>query len=145
MSKEAIRNLPNQNSSDNVWIAWYDALKKHFGKKKANALFSENWSAKGGNSSSANTTNLRSYMEKNGLEISGGFFGEAKDKAFDVADFFGDYFTAGKWIAIGLISIVAVSAGAFVFQLATKSSVRREAVDIGSAIATRGLSQAVKK
>lgn len=145
MSKDAIRNLPNLNSSDNVWITWHTALKKHFGRKKANALFSANWDAKGGNSSSANTSTLRSYMKKNGVEISGGFFGESKDKAIDIANFFGDYLTAGKWIAIGLVSIIAVSAGVFVFQLATKSSVRREAVDIGSAVATRGVSQIGKK
>ena len=144
MSKELIRNLPNQNSIDKVWITWYDALKKQFGKQKANALFSANWDAKNGNGSVANTTDLRRYMEKNGLDISGGFFGEAKDRAYDVADFVGDYFTVGKWLGIGLLAVVGVSIGALVFQLATRSSVRREAVDIGSAVATRGLSNVGK-
>lgn len=145
MSKEIIRNLPTQNSSDKVWMTWYDALEKQFGKQKANALFSANWDAKNGDGSVANTTDLRSHMEKKGLDISGGFFGEAKDRAYDVADFFGDYFTVGKWVGIGLLTVIGVSVGALVFQLATKSSVRREAVNIGSAVATRGLSTVGKK
>lgn len=145
MSREQIINIPTQNSSDKNWISWYDSLKKHFGRKKANALFSANWDSKKGDSSDANTTTLRNYMSDNGVEISGGFFGEAKDKAFDVANFFGDYFTIGKYIGVGLAGVVALSIGAFVFQLATRSSVRKEAVDIGTAIGTRGMSKIGKK
>lgn len=145
MSREQIRKIPTQNSIDITWISWYDSLKKQFGRRKANALFSANWDSKNGNSSDANTTTLRNHMSDNGVEISGGFFGEAKDRIFGVADFFGDYFTIGKYIGLGLAGVVAISIGAFVFQIATKSSVRKEAVNIGSAIATRGASTGGKR
>jgi len=89
MSRERIINIPKNNSSDSVWITWYDALKTKFGRKKANSLFTANWDAQDGSNSDANTTTLRQHLEKEGkLDIKGSFAGEIKDKAFDVANFF---------------------------------------------------------
>lgn len=138
MAYENIKKVPVNNSTDLVWINWFDSLKKTFGKKKARSLFSANWDAQDGDGSNANTSDLRGHLKDNGIDISGGVLGEAKDKFFDAGDFVGDYLTIGKWIGIGLVSVVAVSIGAVVFQLATKSSVRKEALGIGKTIATRG-------
>jgi len=143
MSKELIRNIPINSSSDSVWITWYDNLRKQFGKKKANALFTANWDAQNGFSSNANTSDLRSHLEKKGgIEISGGFLGETKDKVLDVGNFFGDYFTVGKYLGLALGVIVVGGLGLFVYNVARKPE---SAVRIGTAIATRGVSEAVPK
>ena len=139
MAYENIKAVPIQNSSDLLWITWYDDLKKTFGKKKANALFASNWDSQNGDGSNANTTDLRAHLKDNGLDISGGVLGEAKDKIFGVSDYFGDYFTVAKWFGIGLGGIIVVSVGALVFQLATSSKVRKEAISIGKTVATKGI------
>jgi len=136
-----IRNIPQSTSSDKVWITWYKALKSTFGKGKANELFAMNWDSKNGDNSSANTTELRTLLSENGMEISGGLFGESKDALLNVGDFIGDYFTIGKWLGIGLVSVVVVSVGAIVWQVATSSDFRKDVVRTGSAVATRGLTE----
>ena len=94
MSKELIRNIPTNSSSDVVWISWYDALRKTFGRKKANALFTANWDAQNGFTSDANTSDLRKHLkDKGGIEIAGSTLGEVKDKLIGVGDFFGDTFS----------------------------------------------------
>lgn len=143
MSKELIRKIPKRTESDVVWIAWYDALRNQFGRKKANALFSANWDAQNGFNSDANTRDLREHLKNKGnLEISGGLTGEIKDKVFDVGNFFGDYLTVGKYLGIGLGIIVVGGLGLFVYNIARKPET---AVRVGSAIATRGLSEGVSK
>lgn len=143
MSKELIRNIPTNNSSDVVWISWYDALRKQFGKKKANALFTANWDAQNGFNSDANSSDLRTHLkDKGGIEISGGVLGETKDRLLDVGNFFGDYFTVGKYLGIGLAVIVVGGVGLFIYNLAKDPD---KAVRIGSAVATRGMSEAVPK
>ncbi len=143
MSREIIINIPKNNSSDNTWITWYDALKRKFGRKKANSLFTANWDAQGGDGSSANTTNLRQHLDKEGkLDISGGFGGELKDRVFDVANFFGDYISVGKYLGLGLGVILVGGIGLFVYNLAKDPD---KAVRIGTAVATRGMSEAVPK
>lgn len=143
MSKQLIRNIPTRNQSDVVWIAWYDALRKQFGRKKANALYSANWDAQNGSNSDANTRDLREHLKNKGkLEISGGFTGELKDKVFDVGNFFGDYLTVGKYLGIALGVIVVGGLGLFIYNIARKPET---AVRVGSAIATRGMSEGIPK
>lgn len=143
MSKELIRKIPTNSSSDVVWISWYDALRKTFGKKKANSLFTANWDAQNGFTSDANTSDLRSHLEKKGgIEISGGTLGEVKDKVIDVGNFFGDYLTVGKYLGLALGVIMVGGIGLFVYNIARKPE---SAVRIGSALATRGMSEAVSK
>jgi len=143
MSKELIRNIPSNTSSDVVWISWYDALRKTFGRKKANALFTANWDAQNGFTSDANTSDLRSHLkDKGGIEIAGSTLGEVKDKLIGVGDFFGDAFSIGKYLGLALGVIVVGGLGLFVYNVARKPE---SAVRIGTAIATRGVSEAVPK
>jgi len=143
MSRERIINIPRNNSSDSVWITWYDALKSKFGRKKANSLFTANWDAQNGSGSDANTTTLRQHLKKEGkLDIKGSVAGEIKDKFFDVGNFLGDYITVGKYLGLGLGVILVGGIGLFVYNLAKDPE---KAVKVGSAIATRGMSEAVPK
>lgn len=143
MSRERIINLPKNNSSDSVWITWYDALKSKFGRKKANSLFTANWDAQDGSNSDANTRDLREHLKNKGkLEISGGFTGELKDKVFDVGNWIGDSLVVGKYVGYALGIIVLGGIGLFVYNLAKDPE---KAIKIGTAIATKGKSEAIPK
>ena len=145
MSVAIIKNIPKRSSSDQVWIQWYDALRKEFGRKKANQLLVANWDAVDGDSSNANTTTLRKHLERYGIDVDGGVIGGVKDWALGVGGYFGDIFNASKIIGIGLASVVAISMGILIFQIATRKSVRSEAIKVGTAIGTRGVSEIGKK
>lgn len=141
MSFQSIQNIPNRNDSDQVWINWYKDLRSTLGAKKANDIFSRAWSAQNASDSDANTTYLREEMEKYGIDISGGFLGESLDFGRQVTGYFGDMFTAGKWLSIGMGVVIVGSLGLFLYQLATKPEVRKEAGEIGALIGTRGMSK----
>jgi hypothetical protein len=141
MAYASVQNIPTRNDTDAVWINWYKDLKTTLSNKQANDVFSRAWSGQNASSSSANTAYLREFMKKNGIEIDGGLIGEFADFGRFGVQQIGDIFTYSKWLSLGLGAIVAVSVGALIFQLATKSSVRREAVDIGTTVATRGLNK----
>lgn len=142
MSFTSIQNIPTRNNSDQVWINWYKQLRSALGSKKANDIFSRAWSSQNAGDSDVNTTFLREEMEKYGIDISGGFLGESLDFGRQVKGYFGDIFTVGKYGTILLYGVVIVSVAGLVFQIAFRPSVRREAVDIGTTIGTRGLSKA---
>ena len=143
MSRELIREIPTASSNDLVWMAWYDALKKEFGKKKAVGLFTSNWNAQqiqtGG---ITNTDTLRNHFKKDGVEIDGGIIGNAKDKVDSIADFIGDYLVMAKYLGLGLGVIIVGGLGLLVYNLAKDPE---KAVRVGSAVATRGMSEAGKK
>lgn len=143
MSRVAIINVPKNNSSDIVWMAWYDALKSKFGRKRANTLFSANWDAQQGAGSDANSSKLRGHLRDKGkLEISGSVLGEIKDKALDLGDWIGDAFVMGRYVSYALGGILVCGIGLFVYNLAKDPD---KAVRIGTAVATRGMSEAVPK
>ena len=141
MSFESIRNLPNSNSSDVAWLNWYKDLRSTLGKKNANQLFIQHWEAEDGFGSDANTTYLREELDKYNLKISGGTLGSVADFGNDVSSFFGDLFTAGKWLTIGMGTVVVVAVGGLLIQIAFNKKVRGEAIRVGSAVATRGATE----
>ena len=138
MSYQSIQHIPNRNDSDQVWINWYKDVRSTLGAKKANDIFSRAWSSQNASDSDANTTQLREQMEKYGIDISGGFLGESLDFGRQVTGYFGDMFTAGKWLSIGLGVIIVGSVGMLLYQVAKNP---KDAVDIGATVATRGMNK----
>jgi hypothetical protein len=141
MSFKSIQNIPTFTDSDTTWINWYKQLRAALGAKKANDVFSRAWSSLNINNSDANTSHLRETMEKYGIDISGGILGESLDLTRQIGGHIEDVFTVSKWLSIGLASVVVVSLGALIWQIATKPSVRKEAIDIGATVATRGMNK----
>jgi hypothetical protein len=76
MEIPALQNIPNVNSTDSQWIAWYNLLSKRYGKKNANGIFLSAWERRRGSSNylsgtKANTTTLRNFLEEQGIKIDG--------------------------------------------------------------------------
>jgi len=140
MSFESIRILPTFESSDNAWLTWYNDTKNTLNRKQANRLFGMLWDNVNGYDSDANTSYLREEMAEHGVEIATNTLGDVSDWAIGVKDYFGDFFTAGKWIGFTMAGITVVAVGGLLLQIAFKKDVRAEAVQIGTLIGTRGMS-----
>jgi hypothetical protein len=115
-----IESIPSKTSSAAIWKEFHVQLKDNYGKKQANAVFSKSWELRGGKGANGNTNELRTYLEKQGITIDKDGFASIFDSVTDVFDFFDDFLIAGKWISIGLASVVALGVGMFVINIARK-------------------------
>jgi hypothetical protein len=98
-------SVPTASSKPENWIQWHVDLKKIFGKKKANSLWLYAWSKRGGINSTANTSSLRSYMDKQGVDITTTSLSEIADVVGNVVEF---GFGVGKIVIIGTMSLVGL-------------------------------------
>jgi hypothetical protein len=98
-------SVPTASSKSENWIQWHKDLKKMFGKKKANSLWLFAWAKRGGVNSSANTSDLRNYMEGQGVNITTTTLNDITDTIGDVLGF---SFGVGKIVIIGTLSVVGL-------------------------------------
>jgi hypothetical protein len=99
-------NIPTGASESQDWIQWHKDLKKLFGKKKANSVWTYAWSKRGGVDARANDRTLSNYMEKEGVDITRTSLAELSE---GVLDFGSDIMTTSKWIwiiSVGAISLI---------------------------------------
>lgn len=113
------KNIPQINSKADEWISWHQSLKSKFGKKTANALWTKAWSKRG--SSSANTSQLRSYMSGNGINIDSSAWDKIVDMGGDIGDFITGGIKLGGYLSVGLIILAAGSAAIAVYNITKKS------------------------
>lgn len=111
MDTTALLNIPTKTSSDGEWLEWYKLMKSSFGKKTARIRFVNAWNKRGGKDSTANTNNLRTEMEKDGVVIESGVIGTITDFGVDVVDGISDAFSIGKYatITIGVILVAGLA------------------------------------
>ena len=98
-------SVPTASSKSENWIQWHKDLKKMFGKKKANSIWLFAWAKRGGVNSSANTNDLRDYMEGQGVNITTTTLNDITDTIGDVLGF---GFGVGKIVIIGTLSVVGL-------------------------------------
>jgi len=118
MDKQTILNIPNSHSTSATWIEWHKALRREFGKKKANYLFVQAWDKRAGAGSDASTNELREYMKDNGVTLDTTTLEDIGDTAISVKDFFGDIFEYGKIAGLVVGGMVIVSLGMILFNVA---------------------------
>ena len=98
-------SVPTASSKPENWIQWHVDLKKIFGKKKANSIWLYAWAKRGGIKSSANTSSLRDYMDKQGVDISTTKLNEITDVVGNVLDF---QLGLNKVVIVGVLSLVGL-------------------------------------
>ena len=129
-----VKMLPTKQTSVEEWIEWHKSLKKRYGKKTANELWVRAWRRFG--SSSRNTNDLRTYMEKNGVKMDKSAQDSLVDTGTSIADFGGDIFQVGKYTGIAIITVVVGGAALLIFQLAKNPA---QSVGVAArAFATKG-------
>lgn len=114
--------IPTKKSSDLEWLAWYDNLKSFFGKKDARTAFVKAWSVRG--NSSANTSQFREKMRKEGVDISSDTIaGSISDAADGVMDSISSSLKMGKMAMVVIGVIVVLLVILIVYRLATPQTV----------------------
>lgn len=98
-------SVPTASSKPENWIQWHVDLRKIFGKKKANSIWLYAWAKRGGIKSSANTSSLRDYMDKQGIDITTTKLNEITDVVGNVLDF---QLGLNKVVIVGVLSLVGL-------------------------------------
>ncbi len=116
MKTDPSKNIPQVNSPSESWIQWHKDLKSYFGDKVASSLFIKAWVIRG--NAKANTSELRSYLEPEGIKISKDSWDSIVDAGSGVLSFGGDILKMGKYgaIAVGVILIGGI--GLVIFNIA---------------------------
>ncbi|MSQ80057.1 MAG: hypothetical protein EXR21_10390 [Flavobacteriaceae bacterium] len=111
--------IPGLNSNSQDWKAFHEVLRKRYGRKTANAIWTTAWQKRG--NASVNTTTLRAYMRDQGLELDASNWESIKDTGIGVADgigdFIGDIVGIGKWATIGVLVVVIGGSGFLVYSV----------------------------
>lgn len=97
--------IPTSDDTPERWVAFHKALKKWFGKESANAWFLKFWTQRAGAGSSADTHDLREYMEEQGVDLSTTWSGRFKDGTMDIVDWFGDTANILRAIVFGTLIV----------------------------------------
>jgi len=126
--------IPTYNSTTDAWIQWHKELKSNFGKKMANNLWLKAWKIRG--SSKLNTSDLRSYLDKQGIKLDTNAWDNIVDFGGGITDFIGNTFQAGQVLTIGLGVIIVGGIGMLVYNIAKNPN---KSISVGTAIATRGI------
>lgn len=134
MNKTACLNIPGVNSSAAQWVTWHKALKSCVGKKNANQLFVMQYDKVGYDS----TTELRTYMKTQGVDLDKDVADRLVDWGGRTYDWFGGMFEFGTGISMIIILMVVGAMGMLLFQIGRNPDT---AVRVGSAVATRGMSE----
>jgi len=113
---DVISGMPQYNSQAENWIQWHQDLKSNFGKKIANGLWLKAWRIRG--NSTANTSDLRKYMTKQGVKIAESTWDSIVDVGVDITDGIGTIFQATKYVGIALGVIVVGGLAMVVYNLA---------------------------
>ena len=127
--------IPTMRSEDNEWITWHKSLKSTFGKNTANQVFLKAWNAR--KSSTANTHELRDYLDSQGITIETNLLGKVTDTAGGIGDSIGDFLKIGKYALYAVGGIIILSLGMLLINVA-----RKPAEIIGSA--TQGAAKGIR-
>jgi len=131
--------FPNKISGADIWENWHKSLVRCVGRPRANDLFLRLWQKRAGASSSASTIRLRAYMRTQGVELSLTGAKKVSDFFSEVDSFFAGMRSGMKILYFGLIGIVILAGVGFVYTLFVNP---QKAVRIGTAVATKGKSEA---
>ena len=93
--------IPTSEDNAESWIVFHKALKSWFGKQGANAWFLKFWNQRAGAGTSADTHDLREYMDEQGVDLTTDFKGEMTDFGMGIVDWFGDTANVVRAVVIG--------------------------------------------
>jgi len=136
MNKTACLSLPGVNSSAAQWKNWHQALKGCVGKTNANQLFTQQYDKVGYDS----TTELRSYMEAQGVQLDRDALDRLTDTGMGVYNWAGGAFNFASGVGTIVVVMVLGAVGVLLYKMAQDPDT---AVRVGSAVATKGKSEMI--
>ena len=136
MNKSTCLNLPGPNSSTAQWVSWHKALKSCVGKKNANQLFLMQYDKE----DLSSTTELRAYMETQGVQLDRNVAERLTDTGMGVYNFAGGVFDFSSGIATIVVVMVVGAVGVLLYKVSQDPD---SAVRVGAAVATKGKSEMI--
>lgn len=95
--------IPTSEDTAERWIVFHKALKSWFGKQAANAHFLKFWNQRAGAGTSADTHDLRKYMETQGVDLTTDFKGQIADFGLGILDWFEDSANVVRVVIFGTV------------------------------------------
>lgn len=95
--------IPTSDDTAERWVAFHKALKSWFGKQSANAYFLKFWAQRAGAGTSADTRDLREYMDSQGVDLTTDWKGEITDFSMGIVDWFGDTANVLRAVVFGAV------------------------------------------
>lgn len=97
--------IPTSDDTSERWVAFHKALKSWFGKAAANSYFVKFWNQRAGAGSSADTHDLREYMNSQGVNLQTDFAGDVVDFEMGIVDWFGDTANVLRAVIFGTVIV----------------------------------------
>ena len=126
-------NIPQIGSKSEAWMAWHKSLKSNFGKANANILWVQAWQKRG--NPSANTNELRTYMDSQGIKIDSSAWNKITDLGANIGDLWSASMKVGQYTVIAIIIIILGGAGMIIFNLAKQPA---ESIGLAARAAIKG-------
>ena len=105
-TQELIAQIPASDAAFYDWIDWHSSIKRRYGKKRARQLFYKAWTQR--SNRQANNEQLRTYLQKEGINIEADW----EDKTLDfVSDPLGIFSLVGSTVSsvkYGLIAALVI-------------------------------------
>ena len=102
MKIDPSKKIPTASSNGSSWIQWHKDLKEVFGTKKANSVWVYAWGKRGGQTSSANTSDLRNYMSGEGVNVDTTTLNALGDSVDSVFEGIGNIASMTSYVIIGV-------------------------------------------
>jgi hypothetical protein len=102
MKIDPSKKIPTASSNGSSWVQWHKDLKEIFGKKKANSIWIYAWGKRGGKTSPANTSALRSYMSGEGVNVDTTTLSALGDTVDGVFEGIGNFASVTGYVIIGV-------------------------------------------
>lgn len=108
MKADPSKDVPTKSSTGAEWQNWFSECYDSFGVKIARQLFFEAWKVRG--TTNANTADLRAYLKKYGIDLAASnIFGTIVDTGDGILDKVGGFLNMGKYVTIGVMSVIGIS------------------------------------
>jgi hypothetical protein len=134
--------IPTSDDNAESWIVFHKALKSWFGKQAANAWFLKFWNQRAGAGTSADTHDIREYMDEEGVDLTTDFKGEVTDFGMGIVDWFGDTASVLRAVAVGTVVLGVGLIAYYIIKSTNKGKSVGEMV-YGSPISLRGSTRAI--
>jgi hypothetical protein len=134
--------IPTSDDNAESWIVFHKALKSWFGKQSANAYFLKFWNQRAGAGTSADTHDLREYMDEQGVDLTTDFKGEMTDFGMGIVDWFGDTANVLRAVVFGTV-ILGVGLIAYYIIKSTNKGKSAGQMIMDSPISLRGGTKAL--
>ena len=136
--------IPTSDDNAESWIVFHKALKSWFGKQSANAYFLKFWNQRAGAGTSADTRDLRQYMDDQGVDLTTDFKGEMTDFGMGIVDWFGDTANVMRGVVIGAV-VLGVGLIAFYIYKSINSGKSGSQIVFDAPIGLKGGAKALGK